>query len=129
MNTLIVRAGITSAVVGTVVVPGGCILVYQCFEVVFGTWTMCIWPSSIFLLATDGRENGLFAWSVLLLAVMANGLLYGAVGAAAYATVRSWRHWWNKRVPIQPKQRHSGSRPPSGDSSVFDNPSSLGPRG
>jgi hypothetical protein len=129
MSTPTVRAGIASAVVGTVVIPGGCILAYECFKIVFGTWTICIWPSSIFLLATAGRENGWFAWSVVLVAVVTNGILYGAVGAAAYATARCWCQRGNKRLPNKSPQRNAGSHPSSDDSPASETPSSLGPRG
>jgi hypothetical protein len=37
--------------------------------------------------------------------------------------------WMKEKKPNQPPQRNAGSRPSSGDSSVSETPSSLGPRG
>jgi hypothetical protein len=40
-----------------------------------------LWPSSIFLMATDGGENTLGSYLIVLLAIVTNGLLYFFAGA------------------------------------------------
>jgi hypothetical protein len=63
--------GITTALVS--------ILVNALFKVVFGSWTLWIWPSSIFLLGTAGTERTSFAIMLFAAAVLSNGLLYAGV--------------------------------------------------
>ena len=55
--------------------------------VLFGSWTVCIWPSSIFLLVTDGHEREFSSYLVVAGSVLANAALYGiivAIGCAIY---------------------------------------------
>ncbi len=55
------------------------ILVNASFKVVFGSWTLWIWPSSIFLLGTAGAERTTFAVMLMAVAVLINGLLYAGL--------------------------------------------------
>jgi hypothetical protein len=42
----------------------------------FPNWVIYFWPSSIFLLATDGHEKSLQAFLILVVAVIVNVLVY-----------------------------------------------------
>lgn len=55
------------------------LLVNASFKVVFGSWTLWIWPSSIFLLGTAGAERTSFAMVLMAVAVLINGLLYAGL--------------------------------------------------
>jgi hypothetical protein len=55
------------------------VLVNASFKVVFGSWTLWIWPSSIFLLGTAGAERTSFAIMLMAVAVFINGLLYAGL--------------------------------------------------
>jgi len=55
------------------------------FEHIIGV----LWPSSIWLLATDGMESTAMAHVVTTMAIMANVLLYSGIGVIV---------WWIARV-------------------------------
>lgn len=57
----------------------GSIFVNVLFKVVFGSWTIWIWPSSIFLLGTAGAERTGFSVILMAAAVLINGLLYAGL--------------------------------------------------
>lgn len=50
----------------------------------FPTWTVYIWPSSIFLMATDGHECEPISCLVAAISVGANAALYGIIGMTGY---------------------------------------------
>ena len=76
------KALLLGSVVG-VLVPIGCWIINAVFKVTFGTWTMIVWPSSIFLVATAGRENTAIGWLICGLAVLANAFLFSLLGLGA----------------------------------------------
>jgi hypothetical protein len=47
--------------------------------------TQVIWPTSFWLLATDGIEGTPRAYLFLLMSVAANGVLYGVLGSVVWA--------------------------------------------
>ena len=59
----------------------------------FPNWVTYFWPSSIFLLATDGHEKSLQAFLILVVAVIVNILLYllagWIIGRIVFAMSRS----------------------------------------
>lgn len=61
-------------------------------HVLFGTWTLYVWPSSIFLLATDGHEHDPSAVVILAMSFLANGILYGVGGALVWGASRAFHH-------------------------------------
>jgi hypothetical protein len=53
-----------------------------------------LWPSGIWLLATDGREHELIAYEIIGLSVLANMLLYGFMFTLLWCggwVLRAWR--------------------------------------
>jgi len=47
----------------------------------FPNWVIYLWPSSIFLMATDGHERTYQAFSILILSIIVNIILYTILGA------------------------------------------------
>jgi hypothetical protein len=72
-------------------VPLGCWALNLIWNVTFGSWTVWIWPSSIFLLATDGGERGWAAVSIDAISVAANVLLYALVAFLLAVVFRKLR--------------------------------------
>ena len=75
------------SIIGLIVGLGvalGCILLNRLFHVVFGTWTLLLWPSSIILMGSADNETTRFATVSLLIAVFANGLIYSVVAFAIW---------------------------------------------
>jgi hypothetical protein len=54
----------------------GSILAHLAFGIVFATWTIWIWPSSILLLGTAGHERSGFSLMTVAIAVLLNGAIY-----------------------------------------------------
>jgi hypothetical protein len=52
-----------------------------------------LWPSSIFLLATDGSEKTLGSYFIILVAILVNGLTYFVVGIVLWAGLRMSRRF------------------------------------
>lgn len=52
-----------------------------------------LWPSSFFLMATDGSENTLGSYAIVLLAILVNGLAYLIGGVVLWAGFRILRLW------------------------------------
>jgi hypothetical protein len=50
-----------------------------------------LWPSSIFLLATDGSEKTLGTYFIVLVAILVNGFTYFVVGIVLRAGLRMSR--------------------------------------
>jgi hypothetical protein len=82
------RMLIVSAAVGAGV-PALCWTVSYFFEITFSRWTTYVWPSSVFLMATDGHERTPFALLVVGIAVLGNVILYMLVGALAWYATRA----------------------------------------
>jgi hypothetical protein len=40
-----------------------------------------LWPSSFWLMATEGAEGSLFGWTIVAMSIVANMLLYAVFGA------------------------------------------------
>lgn len=59
-----------------------------------------IWPSAIFLMATEGIENTAKGYLFVFISVVANVLLYGVVGAVL---------WCLKRLLLKPRNTASQS--------------------
>ncbi len=57
---------------------------------------MVVWPSSIFLMATDGIEGTPRSYFFVFMSVAANAVLYILVGTAV---------WWLKRLWGAPKRQ------------------------
>ena len=53
--------------------------------------TDVVWPSSFWLLATDGDEYSFGSWVIVAESILANGVLYGAVGLVASVFLRRAR--------------------------------------
>jgi hypothetical protein len=70
LKTLIIGfcIGLTTAV--------GSMLIHLIFNVVFASWTLWIWPSSVFLIGTAGAEHSSFAIMTLAIAILLNGIIY-----------------------------------------------------
>jgi hypothetical protein len=59
---------------------------------IYGGW---LWPSSILLLLTDGRETAPISWFIILFAIFTNLVLYSIYGLALFGLVslsRRLRH-------------------------------------
>src|SRR5690348_5076195 len=52
-----------------------------------------LWPSSVFLMATDGSENTLGSYFIVLVAILANGLTYFIVSSVLWAGSHVSRRW------------------------------------
>jgi hypothetical protein len=48
-----------------------------------------LWPSSIFLLATDGSENTIGSYLIVATAIVANGIVYSLAGAILWLMRRA----------------------------------------
>jgi hypothetical protein len=57
------------------------------FDYIFGSEILWVWPSSIMLLATDGREQELSSYILLGFTVMLNCVLYAALATLAYCVL------------------------------------------
>jgi hypothetical protein len=57
------------------------------FDYIFGSEILWVWPSSIMLLATDGREQELSSYILLGFTVILNCVLYAAVATLAYCAL------------------------------------------
>jgi hypothetical protein len=60
-------------------VPLICWVLNTFLNVTFGSWTLWIWPSSLFLLSTDGAEHSKYSIIVLAVSVLINILLYSLI--------------------------------------------------
>jgi hypothetical protein len=58
---------------------------------------LVMWPSSLWLMATEGAEGTAWAYLLLLISMCANGLLYGLVGSVL---------WWLKHMVVRVRQDH-----------------------
>lgn len=63
------------------------IAVNRLLGIVFGSWTLWFWPSSIVLLASAGTEISKFSIASLLAAVLANGVLYAVIAFTIWRLV------------------------------------------
>jgi hypothetical protein len=61
---------------------------YLLFGTLYRRWVMFVWPSSLVLMATDGREGTWFARWVLLLAMTLNVMAYAVVGTFLWSVYR-----------------------------------------
>jgi len=61
------------------VVPLVCWVLNSLLKVTFGSWTLWICPSSIFLLSTDGAEHSLFSNLELVISILTNVLIYSLI--------------------------------------------------
>ena len=57
-----------------------------------GYWTnrtmRVLWPSSVWLMATEGIESSIQGYLLLLLSILTNGLTYAVLGATAWGIHR-----------------------------------------
>ena len=74
---------ITSAAIGVLVAVA---MLWGAWEgsIDFDSRTILLWPSSIFLMATDGHEASLGAILIMILAVAGNAILYALIGSAIW---------------------------------------------
>ena len=77
-----------SASVG-LVVPVTYLLGFGIFDYTMNDVWMLIWPSSIFMLATDGSERTLGSYLIIAESILANILLYSVFGCILWGISRA----------------------------------------
>ncbi|HEV2548130.1 MAG TPA: hypothetical protein VGU20_12395 [Stellaceae bacterium] len=75
--------------------PAGYLIAYGAGVVQeFPVWGRYLWPSSIFLMATDGAENNRpFVAEVIGLSLLANAILWLVLGLLCFGVF----DWWRRR--------------------------------
>lgn len=66
------------------VVPISSIMATKHFHILYPSWIIYVWPSSIFLMATDGFENTTYSTVITMISVAVNMGLYCTVGFIVY---------------------------------------------